>query len=197
MPSAAQDDSGTTIVDPEIAAAATDPAARWRTLETCRDYLRLVACRDRWKRRSDEPGTSDLIQHTILEGWRAFPHFEGRTSGQLRAWLRAMLVHALLKSKRRPIVMQSDAAGAADIIPGTGTSPSHAAQRNLSREALDAALGVLSERHRVVIRLRIWDQMPFTEVGARLGISEDAARMLYGRALASLRESMRPGHDPG
>ena len=45
--------------------------------------------------------------------------------------------------------------------------------------------------------MRIWDRWSFAEIGARLGVSEDAARMLYGRALARLRESMRPGHDPG
>ena len=36
-----------------------------------------------------------------------------------------------------------------------------------------------------------------TEIGEELGVSEDAARMLSGAALAKLRESMRPGHDPG
>jgi RNA polymerase sigma factor (sigma-70 family) len=77
------------------------------------------------------------------------------------------------------------------------TSPSQAAQRNASREALGAALGGLSERYRTVIHLRIWDQCSFAQIGTRLGISEDAARMLFVRALAKLRESMRPGHDPG
>jgi len=70
-------------------------------------------------------------------------------------------------------------------------------QNNASREGLDAALGGLSERHRTVIHLRIWDQMSFAQIGTKLDVSEDAARMLYGRALARLRESMRPGDDPG
>jgi RNA polymerase sigma-70 factor (ECF subfamily) len=82
-------------------------------------------------------------------------------------------------------------------FPGTATPPSVAADRNASRAALDAALARLIERHRQIIHLRVWDQLAFAEIGIRLGVSEDAARMLYGRALAKLRESMRPGHDPG
>jgi DNA-directed RNA polymerase specialized sigma24 family protein len=55
-------------------------------------------------------------------------------------------------------------------------------------------LGRLTERHRTVIRLRVWDRLPFERIGAAMGVSEVAARMLYARALASLRESLGPGH---
>ena len=131
-------------------------------------------------------------------GWVArVPQFHGRSPGQLRAWLKAILVHASLNARRRPREAQIGSGGEAGAAPGTTTSPSQAAQKNASREALDAALGGLSERHRTVIHLRIWDQCSFAEIGTRLGVSEDAARMLFGRALAKLRESMRPGHDPG
>ena len=183
--------------DPEIACAVEDPAARWRSLEACRDYLRLVVLRGGWSRRPDDPNTSDLIQNTMLEGWRGFARFEGRSAGQLRGWLRAILVHSLLNSRRRQAAVRRQSPGAAELIAGTTTSPSKAAQRNDSREVLDAALAVLSERHRTVIHLRIWDQLSFAQIGARVGLSEDAARMRFGRALASLRETMRPGHDPG
>jgi RNA polymerase sigma factor (sigma-70 family) len=183
--------------DAEIDAAVGDAAARWRSLEACRDYLRLVARRGGWSKRSGDPNTSDLVQNTILEGWRAFARFEGRTEGQLRAWLKSILVHAFLNSRRRRGAARGERSGAADLVPGTTTSPSQAAQRSASREALDTALAGLTERHRSVIRLRIWDQLSFAQIGAGLGISEDAARMRFGRALASLRDMMRPGHDPG
>jgi RNA polymerase sigma-70 factor, ECF subfamily len=183
--------------DAEIASAAIDPAARWRSLEACRDYLRLVVRRGGWSKRPADPNTSDLIQNTILQGWRGFARFEGRSPNHLRAWLRVILVHALLNSRRRQGAVRRERACAAELIPGTTTSPSKAAQKNDSRAVLDTALAVLSERHRAVIHLRIWEQLSFARIGARLAISEDAARMLYGRALANLREMMRPGHDPG
>jgi RNA polymerase sigma-70 factor (ECF subfamily) len=184
---------------PAVLAAATggDPAARWRALEACRDYLRLVVRRGRWSSHAVRPATSDLVQQTIVDAWANFSRFHGRTPGQLRAWLRTILIHASLNARRRRRAAQLGSGDEAGAAPGATTSPSQAAQRNAAREALDAALGSLSERHRDIIRLRIWEQLSFAEIGTRLESSEDAARMLYGRALAKLREAMRPGHDPG
>ena len=166
-------------------------------LEACRDYLRLVVRRGRRSDKRSLGGTSDLIQNTVVDAWRDFSQFQGRTPGQLRAWLRAILVHASLNARRRQRAARIDFGDEAGDPPGTTTSPSQAAQKDASREAVDAALSGLSERHRTVIHLRIWDQLSFAQIGTKLDVSEDAARMLYGRALAKLRESMRPGHDPG
>jgi RNA polymerase sigma-70 factor, ECF subfamily len=186
------------VVDAEIAAAmAGDAAARWRALEACRDYLQLVARRDQWSNLAGPSATSDLIQETIVGAWRNFSQFQGRTPAQLRAWMRAILVHASLNARRRAPVAHIESGGGAADLPGTGTSPSQAADKTAAQAALDASLAALPQRDRMAIHLRLWDRRPFAEIGAELGISEDAARMLFGRALAKLRESMRPGHDPG
>ena len=65
------------------AAKRGDPAARWGALEACRQYLRLVVGNNRWSNGTGEPATSDLIQDTILEGWRGFSRFNGCTQKQL------------------------------------------------------------------------------------------------------------------
>lgn len=196
MSSAGHSESGSADRDTEFAAAMVgDPAARWRALEACRDYLRLVVRRGRWSNNAALPQTSDLVQHTFVDAWRDFSRFRGRTPGQLRAWLKAILIHVSLNARRRPIELPLDPG----LIDGTAlaaATPSQAERNKVAREALDAALGQLSPRHRDVIHLRIWDQCSFAQIGGRLGISEDAARMLFGRALAILRESMRPLHDP-
>jgi len=179
------------------AATAGDPAARWRALEACRDYLRLVVRRGRWSNGGGRSATSDLIQKTIVNAWGNFSRFHGRTPRQLRAWLRAILIHASLNARRRRRTARIDSSREGGPPAGTIASPSQAAQKDASREALDAGLLGLSERHRTVIHLRIWDQLSFAQIGRKLDVSEDAARMSYGRALAKLRESMRPGNDPG
>jgi RNA polymerase sigma factor (sigma-70 family) len=80
--------------------------------------------------------------------------------------------------------------------PDAANSPSKAARKKDSKDALDVAMSQLSDRHRAVIRLRTWDRMSFENIGRLLGTSEDGARMLYTRALAKLRELMGPGHAP-
>jgi RNA polymerase sigma factor (sigma-70 family) len=52
---------------------------------------------------------------------------------------------------------------------------------------LDEAMHELAEADRIALLLRHFQQRPFAEVGARLGLSENAARMRVERALDRLR----------
>jgi RNA polymerase sigma factor (sigma-70 family) len=55
------------------------------------------------------------------------------------------------------------------------------------RPALDAAMHELKAADREAILLRYFENRPFAEVGAKLGLNENAARMRVGRALEKLR----------
>jgi RNA polymerase sigma factor (sigma-70 family) len=55
------------------------------------------------------------------------------------------------------------------------------------RPVLDDALGKLGEKERAAIVLRFFEGRGFSEIGAVLKFSEDAARMRTGRALEKLR----------
>ena len=55
------------------------------------------------------------------------------------------------------------------------------------RPALDAAMHELKESDREAILLRYFENRPFVEVGAKLGLNENAARMRVERALEKLR----------
>ena len=61
---------------------------------------------------------------------------------------------------------------------------------------LRKALADLPEHYRRVIQWRHQDRLRFEVVAERLGISPDAARKLWGRALIRLRKALGPGHDP-
>jgi len=55
------------------------------------------------------------------------------------------------------------------------------------RPALDAAMHELKDADREAILLRYFENQPFAEVGAKLGLNENAARMRVERALEKLR----------
>jgi RNA polymerase sigma factor (sigma-70 family) len=55
------------------------------------------------------------------------------------------------------------------------------------RPALDAAMHELKETDREAVLLRYFENRPFAEVGAKLGLNENAARMRVERALEKLR----------
>src|ERR1035437_7108063 len=55
------------------------------------------------------------------------------------------------------------------------------------RPALDDAMHALKETDREAILLRYFENRPFAEVGAKLGLNENAARMRVERALENMR----------
>jgi RNA polymerase sigma-70 factor (ECF subfamily) len=57
-------------------------------------------------------------------------------------------------------------------------------------ERLRPHLASLSPDQREVLILRTWDELPYKEIARMSGKSEDACKMSYSRALASLREAM-------
>lgn len=68
----------------------------------------------------------------------------------------------------------------------TVTSPSSAAQRRETEAWMNRALEALSPDDRTVIHLHEWEQLSHQEIGERLGISTDAARVRFQRALPKL-----------
>ena len=58
------------------------------------------------------------------------------------------------------------------------------------RPVLDAAMHDLGEADRLAVLLRHFERRPLAEIGARLGLSENAARMRVDRALEKLRAKL-------
>lgn len=56
---------------------------------------------------------------------------------------------------------------------------------------LDGALDTLGEKERAAVLLRFMDRRSFAEIGAALGVAEDAARKRVDRALDKLRLALR------
>ncbi len=54
-----------------------------------------------------------------------------------------------------------------------------------------AAMEALPEDHREVLVLRNIERLPFEEVGRRMGRSSGACRMLWVRAISSLKDLIR------
>ena len=71
------------------------------------------------------------------------------------------------------------------------SKPEAAADWSTLRPVLDSALDRLSERDREAVLLRFFQDRSLREVGAIVGLSEDATRKRIDRALAKLRDLLR------
>jgi RNA polymerase sigma-70 factor, ECF subfamily len=189
------------------AARAGDADALGRLMELYRGYLLAVAGQELSAGALPKAGPSDVVQETFLVAHRLFANFQGEQGDDFRAWLRAILRnkvselhgHYFGAQKRQAGREQSlDQSGEhgpwRETLAGGGSTPSGAAVRNEEEQRLEAALARLPELSRQVIVWRKWDGLSFAEIGHRLGRSEDAARMLFGRALERLQQEIESDH---
>jgi RNA polymerase sigma-70 factor (ECF subfamily) len=184
------------------AARRGDREALGRALSSFRNYLLLTA------REGLEPwlvvkaGASDLVQDTLFRAHRAFGDFRGRSEAEWRNWLRTILVRRLANHRRR-YGATSKRRLAREVPIGSAMvgspasrepTPSQEFARREREAALLAAIDRLPERHRAVVIGHHRDRESFEQIGRRLGISAEAARKLWTRALGRLRQELGSEH---
>jgi len=110
-------------------------------------------------------------------------------------------VRVLLANKAREAVRRFDGTGMRDPGRevglsgaggglGAGPTPSTHAVRREQAEAVLAAMSRLPAEYSDAIRRRAWDGATFADIGAATGRTEDAARMLFARALKRLEREL-------
>jgi len=187
------------------AARQGDGAALGKMLESLRGELLLKASRGIGQGMATKIGPSDIVQETFLAAHRGIERFRGTTHEEWRAWLEAILVNQLANlrracldtKKRRGEPAANGGETALHDPPGDSRStPSRQLQQRERDFALEAALNRLPDRYQQVIRWHHDDGLTFEAIGGRLGISGDAVRKLWARALVSLKRELGPDHDP-
>ena len=202
---------------PEVIPVAADGVGDHRAgepggeLEAFRNYLTLMARRELAPDLAAKVGASDLVQDTFLAARRDMAQFEGSSPAELRSWLKGILQHLLANLRRRyrgtrkrridlEVRLGHSVDGASEdrvaALSASATTPSALAMRQEREDALHEALADLPDHYRHVIRWHHQDRQPFEVVAKRLGVSPDAARKLWARALLRLRKALGPGHDP-
>lgn len=175
-----------------------------RMLEGCRQYLLLVANEQLDQDLQNKLGPSDVVQETFLDAQRDFRQFRGGTEEELLAWLRRILLNNLADTRRRYC-----RAGKRDVareVP-LGDAPGEELRHGLAREAdsprtrltdqeqaevLRRALDQLPEEKRRLVDWRNYELCSFSEIGRRLGKSEEAARKAWARAIEELQRILDP-----
>lgn len=127
--------------------------------------------------------TADLCQQTFLKAMLALPRYRVQAV-PFRAWLVRIALNELRMHwrKRKEVVMDLGWAEASMLAAECGV-----ARQEADMQALAGALGQLKPDQARLIELRYFDGLSFAEVGAVLGIAEDAAKMRTHRVLARLR----------
>jgi RNA polymerase sigma factor (sigma-70 family) len=131
-----------------------------------------------------EDVTSEVFVRAA-EGWE---RYDARR-GSIAAWLLGIAHHVVADWwRRRRSAIPSDRIDAAAGHPSdSAPDPEDAVLAAAARAELRSYLGQLTEKERDAVALRFGAGLKAAEVGAVLGVSETAARMLVYRAVSKLR----------
>ena len=166
-----------------VRAAAGDVAA-FRTLSE--RHLGTVAAIAR-RMLKDDAEAEDLAQETFLRLWRSGATLDIGPAG-VRPWLRRVVSNLCIDRVRGRARLT-----VTDEVPEVADPP-----RQLTRleddemkRRVDTALKALPERQRLALTLFHYEGMSQIEVGAVMGISDEAVESLLGRARRQLKADLK------
>lgn len=139
----------------------------------------------------------DLLQEVYLTAYRRLDDFEDRGEGAFEAWVSRIAALKLREEIRRwrgtarrgaAKEVTRGARPDTDFFPVKDASPSQVAAGRELRDRVRLALRELPENYREILRLVQIEHLALRDAGERMGISREAAKKLYGRALSRLSD---------
>lgn len=162
----------------------------------------------------------DLAQYTMSQAIERLGETRARSVRQFAAWLRTILRHRAARlafryvrrrdGRPRPRMVSlgkpgddaaerdgSEAArgGKGQLLVASAPSPEDEAVAVEEAEALHGAMGALTASAARAVWLRLEQGLSFSAIGEKLGLSAEAARCKFRRAMVVLRRTLGKGRD--
>jgi RNA polymerase sigma-70 factor (ECF subfamily) len=136
----------------------------------------------------NDADASDVVQQAFVRAFRALERFRGEAS--VRSWIYRIGINLALNHLRdRGREQPSDVAGAELTVDAVAPGAMLSAERAL---ALRQAVAELPPKQRMVLELRVFDDLSFREVAALADCTENAAKVSFHYAVKKLREVLGP-----
>lgn len=142
------------------------------------------------RRTYDAEVALDLTAETFAQALKGCHRFRGETADDERAWLIAIAKHLHAQYVRKGVaesravrrlglqLPRPDAAELARVIELAGGAE--------LRAAVAAQLEALNADQRTAVHLRVVEELPYPEIAARLGVSEQTVRARVSRGLRTI-----------
>jgi RNA polymerase sigma-70 factor, ECF subfamily len=139
--------------------------------------------------RGDEQFARDITQKTFLKGWSKRATFRGEAS--VKTWLLRIATNLALNEmqrawRHREVVPDDDAPILGSVEAKAFDALATAEARGLLKEAVEA----LSPRQRAVAMLRIYEDLPFSDIATACGITANNAKVNFHHAVGNIRRSL-------
>lgn len=140
----------------------------------------------------DSAEANEVTQETFLSALGSLPSYEPRKS--LKAWLYTIaLNHSRSHLRKRKVIerLRRTLTGIFQVEPWKQVMPEEVIIQNEKETAIWNALEQLSERHRIVIVLRYFHELPISEISEILSLSEGTIHSRLHSAREQLKDALR------
>ncbi len=127
----------------------------------------------------------DLCQNVFLKIHQRLDSYQG--SGTFKGWMLRLAHNECLDWLRRQRHEQHSVDLDELDLPSGAAAPEAAANHADQQRVLQAELGKLSEKHRLAVNLRYFEQYSLNEIAEVLECSEGTVKSILFRALSKLR----------
>jgi RNA polymerase sigma-70 factor (ECF subfamily) len=136
----------------------------------------------------------DLTAESFAQAFIGRGRFRGGSRGEEVAWLQTIARRQLARYYRRGRVERDGLERLKISLPPASSEELERIEElsglDSARAAIREGLAALSAEQRQAIELRIVRELPYPDVAAELGVSEQTARARVSRGLRALREAM-------
>lgn len=142
----------------------------------------------RWSRKEE---VDDMVQNTFLKAFKAYDNFNFQSEGQLKSWLLTICRNTAIDKGRSKMPVKLD------FEDFEAIASSEDAEELLNEiiakddvQRIIEKLETMEPIHQEIVRLRIFEDLRFEEIGRALGLSEPATKMKFYRVIQRLKENI-------
>ena len=140
---------------------------------------------------ADPDLAEDLTQETFLQAYQSFHKFRGDC--EIFTWLAAIGKHTYFKYLKKK-KLHLDAANlelvAQSYLQNEDSPEEHIHKKDVEN-AVRKVVENIPKKYRDVVLLRIYAELPFSQIAQSLKISESSAKVIYFRAKKMLMEVLK------
>lgn len=130
----------------------------------------------------------EAAQEAFVAAWRALPNFRG--DAKFSTWLYRLTTNAAIDVMRREKRHQTVGDGEMVDLADDADSPQETVERTEQQEAVQKALGTLSEEYREVLLLRYMEELDYAEIAEVLQLPSGTVKSRINRAKAALKAAL-------
>ena len=141
-----------------------------------------------FKLTSDADISEEMAQETFYRAFLCFHKYDG--SCEMFTWLAAIAKNVFFKYLRKQKLTSLNIALLVEPQSSDEINPEEILEQRFLASYVNECVSRLPQKYRDVVFLRIYAELPFSQIADSLGITENSAKVVYYRAKNLLRKDL-------